>query len=275
MNKKFLFLLALLIIPLVVAQPPFEQAPQFGEGYIIQYPQIGIARINTDFNVNMHLFNISNGVPIDNSTTGCVLHLYNPQGQDILETVVQHEDNTAIKNEWEINIKGGNFSTPGDYHYTMQCNSTATSLGGFATVGFEVNAQGRDYNTATGLIYVTIYLFLIAALGLFLYIFFITPYNNPSDEIGNIINIDKKKYLKLFMLTLSYVTLIGLLYFSWNISYGILEFTEMANFFYGAFRVSVLMFIPTVAIIFVLGMVKAVQDTKIIKELERGFNPSG
>lgn len=135
---SFLFLISL--ISFISAQPPFAQTGTFTEGYEIKYPPFSTFKQNTDVTLNFHVFNITNGVPIDNSSTNCYLHIYLSQGTQEYETEVSHS-NTNVINEWEINVDKGNFTASGDGAYVIQCNSTI--LGGFESVSFEITKSGK------------------------------------------------------------------------------------------------------------------------------------
>lgn len=123
----------------VNAALPFAQTGNFGEGYEIKYPPFETYKQNTDITFNFHVFNISNGVPIDDSLTSCFIHIYISQGEQEYEFEVPHSI-TNVNNEWEINIDKGNFTSLGDYAYIIQCNST--TLGGFESVAFKITNSG-------------------------------------------------------------------------------------------------------------------------------------
>lgn len=165
MRKVFLFLFAIFLIGIICAQPAFLQPNSLSSGYAIKIQEIGTLKQNTDFTFNFHVFNISNGVPISNSSTSCYFHLYTANGTQILETSpVSTSDTSNVNNEWMLNVLGGNFSQLGDYAYTIQCNSTAAGLGGFASVGFDVTLSGGEQSTAQG----------VAALGYLVLMIFLT-----------------------------------------------------------------------------------------------------
>lgn len=125
----------------ISAQPPFLQTSTLYSGYVIEIPQINPLKQNQDFTANFHVFNISNGYPIDNSTTSCSIHLYNSSGGDLFEGNVPHA-NTDVVNEWKITLSGGNFSNIGNHGYIVQCNDSVSKLGGFSNVGIEVTPNG-------------------------------------------------------------------------------------------------------------------------------------
>lgn len=138
LSFMFLFLFSF-----VSAQPPFVQSSSLSTGYEIEIPEINPLKQNQNFVSNFHVFNISNGYPISNASTSCSIHLYNSSGTSLFEGNVPHAT-TDVVNEWKITLLGGNFSNTGFYGYLIQCNSSTTSLGGFANVGFEVTPYGFE-----------------------------------------------------------------------------------------------------------------------------------
>lgn len=188
MKKGLIFVLIItsfiaLFSFIVSAAPPFVQSTQqFNEGYVIKIPQISILKENTNFNFNFHVFNISNGFPINNESTSCAFHLYNKTGNQILEIAVPHSSSPTVNNEWDIDIDGNNFSYVGSYAYTIQCNST--DLGGFESVGIEVTSNGKEIN----------YNYLIANLILiFIFIIFSLLLNWDKSKMD-----DEKYFNRMF-----------------------------------------------------------------------------
>lgn len=189
-----LFLLAFMFFSLsnIQAAPPF-QTGTFTNGYEIKVPPIIVLKQNTNFDFNFHVFNISNGLPIDNSSTSCFLHIYNSTGEQITVDVPHIESN--IPNEWEITVLGGNFSQTGVMGYSVQCNST--TLGGFTTNNFLVTGSGQEVSTSASLIYILVSLFIFGMFAFFLYLGMSAEWKDEVDAKGNITGVSKRKYAKL------------------------------------------------------------------------------
>lgn len=168
-NKKFLITLLstfifIFLITFISAQPPFSESNT--NGIEIKIPEIGTLQQNQNFTFNFHLYNQTNGVPIDNSSTSCYLHLYSPNGFQVFEGEVPHRNSPTISNEWEILALDGNFSVLGDNAYAIQCNSTTLNAGGFKSVGFEVTPAGRSTSTFLFIFLVIIALTFILGVSL-------------------------------------------------------------------------------------------------------------
>lgn len=148
----FLFIISLNFISAV---SPVLQPQNIVEGYVIAIPEINPLKQNQNFTFNFHVFNMSNGYPIDNSSTKCSFHLYDSSGNSLFEGDIPHE-NTDVVNEWKINISGGNFSSIGSHGYIVQCNSSTSQLSGYANVGFDVTTSGVQSTLGFYFIFLTI-----------------------------------------------------------------------------------------------------------------------
>ena len=149
-SKLFIFgiLFVLLCAGIVSAVKPIQTNLNLDEGLGIRFPQLETLKTNTDYELNFHVFNISNGLPSFNYTSGgklkteCWFHLYNNSGGHILNISLNSMDETF---DFDYTIDKSNFSKAGLYPYIIQCNSTF--IGGFASGIFEVTDSGRDETT--------------------------------------------------------------------------------------------------------------------------------
>lgn len=130
---------------------------------------------------------------------------------------------------------------------------------------------GGEFTSAQSLIAIILFIFLLVIFIGSIYSFVVIPFNNPKTPEGEIINVDFKKYLKIGMLGLSYICLVGLIYFSWNFAYGILQFTEMANFFYVLYRFSFIFMFLALPTLFIIAIFRFAKDMSIYKDLIRGL----
>ena len=150
--KKQLILIAfafLLVVPLVQSAPPFvSSAPS---GCIIAPVVRETLKAGQDFDFNFHVFNVSNGVPLSNSTLSCYFHFYNQTGDHVFSTILRNDpfSKHQVINEWTEMMNGGNISSVGTYAYLVQCNGTAANLGCADKGMFEVNKSGFAPSTTS------------------------------------------------------------------------------------------------------------------------------
>ena len=139
-NLLFLFLFLLVLAPFISAQPPPQT--QFNVnldvGLDIDFPKITALRINEPFKFNFHVFNRSNGLRVDNSSTNCVFHLFDNKGDHIVSEM--NLPFLVLDGDWEADIKRGNFSRLGQYSSLVDCNDGG--FGGFVSFPLDVTADG-------------------------------------------------------------------------------------------------------------------------------------
>lgn len=139
MKKTILFLFCLILLSsFVCAVSPFLY-PQVGGQYDVIYPQIDILKQNQDFNFDFHVINWT-GEPI-NSSIECTLHLYNDTGNQIYSST---NGTPSDLYDYEFDVLGSNFSYEGSYSFLANCYNDTLNLGGFASFGFEVTADGTE-----------------------------------------------------------------------------------------------------------------------------------
>lgn len=202
-KKLFIFTLLFSIVFLQLAQAvsPFEEG-NFVGGYTIEYPAINHIPFGSDFDLRFHVYNTSDGVPVDNSSTTCFLKLFNQTGFLLFNNTLKHIPGSIIVNEWETDIAPGNFSNTGEYYYFVQCSSS--TQGGFDTINFEVNLSGEDLTTAHAIIY-GIIMFLLFGLFLVLILFLMKiSSKKEGEEKKDQVGIVKKLYFKIFLIGLIY-----------------------------------------------------------------------
>lgn len=145
-KKKNLFLIFflfsfLIIINSIESKPEITYTQDFSEGYVLEgSPQYSILK-NENLNYNFFVYNVSNGIPISNSSTKCYFFITNNKGDLIFSDEVKYNGQY-----WNILISGTNFTNLGLYPYGVRCNSS--SLGGALVGEFEVTSSGFGlYNT--------------------------------------------------------------------------------------------------------------------------------
>lgn len=200
-----IFLIAFLFIQIAGAQPPIIQTSTFTSGYEISIPQIGTWIEGQDHQFNIHLTNLSNEYPIDNSSVKCYLHLYNNSGQHLFELEMIHSSSSLINNEWYINIAGDNITSP-IIGGKVQCNSSVDNLGGIKDFAYEVTHSGIILSNAEAILYIALILINLLIFGFFFYWAIAIPFENKKNDKGEITKIIKIKYIKLAAVWFSYAS---------------------------------------------------------------------
>ena len=161
-KKPFLLIVILFSIFFIIStidvysQPPFQQGSDvFVEGYVIEFPKFDVLQKDTDFEFNFHIFNITTGFLLTNSSSSCSFHLFIDTGE---HSFMNHNiDFDPGHIDFVIRVGKGNFSNTGDYSYIIQCNDSR--IGGFDSIGFEVTETG----TASANYFVAVYIMIFLA----------------------------------------------------------------------------------------------------------------
>lgn len=120
--KKLLILLCLvMLLPLVIAEP-----------LTIKTDDVTNLKLEQDYNFNIKVYNSTTGKPIV-SGMSCLSQLYDDSGAYLTE----QSDNTY---QYTTLIKGGNFSTVGEYQLQIRCNDS--TRGGYYSTIIEVTPDG-------------------------------------------------------------------------------------------------------------------------------------
>lgn len=154
LKKHFLFFLLFLIsISLVSAAQPTQTF--IGDvGIEIKIPQAEFVKQNRDVVLHTHIYNASDGLPMDNHTASCNVHLYNVSGNHILQEDMVFNVEEVF--DYELYINGDNFSTLGLYSFIIQCNTTPIDgggIGGFVSGAVEVTEDGKAPPTEEEIIF--------------------------------------------------------------------------------------------------------------------------
>lgn len=161
-TKLFLIFLFLLVIcPSSLGVKP-TQLSTATDGIEIKFPQQEYLKQYRNVQYNFHIFNKSNGMPLNENNAFCTLHLYNQTGSHIYI-----ENLTTTEHTWDFtgNISGGNFSSTGLYSYIVQCNNS--NYGGFVSSAIQVTYTGNP--PPTDFIKVLFILLFVVILGIFLF----------------------------------------------------------------------------------------------------------
>lgn len=108
-------------------------------GYTISYPKYTEVQQNQPFNLSVHVYNRSNGLPV--YTPLCYLEIYNHQGNYL----INEQSLLRIGNEYSYYMTAGNFSKIDTYHYNIACNTT--DYGGFVDGLFNITSTGQPLNS--------------------------------------------------------------------------------------------------------------------------------
>lgn len=140
----FILMFILMIIPGVLAQPGLQESFFVEKGINIAYPQYDSVPANTSFILYIHAYNLTSGIFLDNSTTNCSLHLYDSEGNHLMQA--DNLDYDVRDRDWFAEINASNFSKIGEHSYIIQCEND--DAGGFVSGILYVTRSGNKMHEA-------------------------------------------------------------------------------------------------------------------------------
>lgn len=273
MEKKLIIaiLFLLVLFPLISSVPPPQTNVNTAIGLEVQFPQIEAHRSNATHEFNFHVYNISDGLRLDNTSVNCVFNLYNPHGIGLIN---QSTLPFSIANQdWEIIVLGGNFTITGEYNVLVDCNDGG--FGGFDSFEVVVTTTGSILTTADTFIF-----FILTIGSLFLFVLclwggIVLPFRNKrSGGIGEIkvIGVEWAKYPKIGLLFLSYVFLLWTLNLFLALATNFSSIQPFIGFFSIMFTVLNSASYPLFVVVFIIMFVLALKDLKLKALLDRGLS---
>lgn len=274
MAKRLVLLLfvVLLLFPLINAVAPFQVGTQ--QGYLIKVTQQEYIKQNADYEFDFHIFNASDGVPITNASTQCFFDLDNSTGQSIYKQPASYVGTSNFPNEWEVLIKGGNFSYVGVYSYIIQCNSSTLGLGGFESVHLRVTSTGQEPTTSSSITYASFFIIIIAFFLLILFIMSKLPDDERNNE-GEIISVNMFKYAKSLLVFIEYILVVVLFYLASNVAFAYLGELLFAKVLFVIYRILFGLAFPIILFWFFWIIAQIIQDRKFRRLIQQGIYPQG
>lgn len=141
------------------------------------------------------------------------------------------------------------------YFYSDGTNSSKSS--------FIVTTTGNELNTSQIILYVFTGAILLFLFLLSLYGGINLPYMNQRNNDEEVIQINYKKYLKIFCWGLSYMFFLAIIFMSYNLIYAYSQWENLAVFFGYIYRLFFIMALPVFIGIVLLGTINIINDKKI------------
>ena len=262
-----LIVFSLILFPVINAIPPPQQNINTQVGLSIDFPLVESIKINESFVFNFHVFNISDGLRLDNSSVACIFHLYNTTGTHIIE---EELDFVTEDNDWQITVKATNFSTVGLFSVQINCNDG--SFGGFNVFGFEITKTGFILAESESLIYIPLLvgIFLIFLLSLSGAI--VLPIKNKRNGLNEVIDVGFLKYAKVSLIFVTYLIFVWIinLLLTMTLNFNILS--QFNGFFNMVFLILMAFSWPLFVIMLIVFFVMGANDLQLFKYLSRGLD---
>lgn len=264
---KFFLLTIIFFIPFISSAPPFTTTT--GNTLSIEHPYQETIKAGEDYYFHFHVYNISDNYKSPNmSLTTCSFHLYgrinNTNGRHIFKNNFKVGSDDVL--DWEQIIKGGNFTKNNCYGFVFECNSS-NERGGYENT-FCVTENGDAINTGTGIIYFLVTLFAFSIfLGLTILFISIKGGNDKNESTGEVISINSKKYIKIALFPLVYVSFIWFFNFIIGLTNNYLGLTLYSNTLGFIFEIMMKLVWPIIIITFIVELIVIIKDSNIRKEI--------
>jgi len=159
-NKYLLFgVFFLLLMPCISAVAPVTTIFTGETGLQIEVNIMPTYKLGEDRFSIIHIFNVTNGDQITNTTNDnilCELHLRDSQGFELsVVEAVPHLDH------WDLNGTNGSDNPIGNYAYTITCQDNDAMEGGYKSGYFEITQTGEYVETSDSIVYVGVLFFVL------------------------------------------------------------------------------------------------------------------
>jgi len=170
-RKAFLvFLVFLVFVSFCHADPPFQQS--FEEaGISIDYPKNDYFLQGREIELHFHVFN-STGYILDNTTTSCLIHIYNETGDHVVEENLLMDSNGI---DFYYLLPSTMTQERKDYAYILHCNNSKQA--GWISTTFTIGRGDYNESNIGGMP-----LAIIIAIPLIIGIFFLLVSFNLGEE---------------------------------------------------------------------------------------------
>jgi len=264
MKKLLLLFVFVLFFNIVIAVPPQSSIAE--AGYELRIPQKEFLKQGEDVTAHIHVFNVSNGVPIYPSTSdvGCMLHVYDQVGNHIVEEPMEEDGNGL---EWDIFVDGGNFTELGQISIVLWCNDS--TMGGFVSTSFEVTGTGHGLSQAKSLLYIVILSVLVLLFIVNMVIIPMLPSGNIKE--GELITINHLKYVRSVLYVTAYMLLVSITFTTSNLAIAYLEDGMFGSLLFTIFEMLSWLMLPMVVVWLIYVFYMIFQDKQTKNMLSRGI----
>lgn len=167
-----------------------------------------------------------------------------------------------------FNLSRDNTSVKGIYSVTAHKLTVNKS---FARFEYEINGSGKPLKTAEGVLYIILFIIVLIVLAATSWAGAITPFKNPRNEMGSVLNVNNMKYVKVVFFVFCYLEFLFLMSIARNITVGFLSLDGMGAFFNIVFIILLALTLPLFPLIIWFTVVLWLADKRTQSMLSRGL----
>jgi len=156
----------------------------------------------------------------------------------------------------------------GEYSSSLNCNDGSDF--GFTTFSFLINNTGSKFSTAESVLYIIVFVISILLFLLSTWGGFALKWKNPRGDDDMIIGMNDWKYVKVFLLAMSYLLLTWITFLAWGITKNLFLFDMGSGLFKWLFLTLITFLFPVFVVSLILAILAFISDKNIKRHLARG-----
>jgi len=246
-------------------------------GFVFMFLLIGIINVNAEdssftfkqnTDIDLHLqMNDYDMTPLDGSNT-CTINIDYPNSSKMIKKGSMTYD--ATDGEFHYELNSNHTSVLGIYSTSVDCDNGIRN--GDAYFSYEITPSGKKSSTSEGLTYGVL---IFVSLVLLIICIVAAWQMEIRDTVmaGGLIKVNFRRYIRVFLIYMSYLLATFLFYFCWQVSDKVLAFEFMATMFKFFFMTLIYLLIPFTIIGFYFLIMNVIFDMKIWKLTKRGLPP--
>lgn len=164
-----------------------------------------------------------------------------------------------------------NYSLSNSGIYPSEISFTDGTSYGKSSFEISINPNGTAITQSKAILYIVFMILAIVVLIASIYFSIRIPWRNSRDEEGTVISVNYLKYLKLFLIVMSYIFLMFLFGLSQSIFNNYLFETGVGGFFEVMYWIMLSFLWPGIVLSFIFMVIVFLEDRKIKEAIERGF----
>lgn len=255
MKKTYILFLILLFIPLISSV----------ENVIYTDENPRTFQKDKAVDIKINLFDLNNSI-VSDTANNCSLYIYKPDNS-LLVSNVSMSSNAGYYN---YTLSSGQINTTGKYGAVVNCLGN-NNVGAISSFTFFITTSGFILSNAQAIVYTTLLFITIIFFSFCLYFGLKIPFKNNRNQEGKIVSINDFKFLKIFLLALSYIILLAIFWIGLNISEGFL-FNPVTSI---VFRIGYIFMYSLILPVFLISIFISFSvyfmDKKVKKRILRGI----
>jgi len=233
MNKKALWILVLLLLPLVIASNSYVFSKNSS-------PNIAISCVDDNND-------------LCGAGTDCFITIIGPNSS----VVINNGTMSNNINYYNYSLNENQTDKIGTYSSFVSCTGSTISYTKFT---YEITRSGKTLETPEAILYILLTFAIFCIFIISLYFTIAVPYSNKRDDNGDTVRIAKTKYLKMGLVGITYALFLWFLNMLIGISNNFVNLEMYYGFVSGIFLALVRLSLPLFILIIVWGLFEIIRD---------------